>query len=257
MPITFAGFEQQQQQRIVDMVVAGDTLYYTTYDKRLNANRESITGPALYRSDGTVAGTQKLLQIDAGTAEIHKMIFNGDKLFFSVFDRTSRTPGGLWTSDGTITGTAPLADATGQLVGQSYGLFDFNGLIVFGGGPTGFYKDSELWRSDGTPAGTYRIKDIKPGPESSSPNSFTVFNNLLYFTAGDNFENETEAGTFGAAMVRRQVPSESPISAPALIRLVRTASWSSTARSTSQPTLKATMAIRFGGATVQRQVQRN
>jgi ELWxxDGT repeat protein len=33
-------------------------------------------------------------------------------------------------------------------------------------------EDRELWASDGTPAGTGLIKDVNPGPESSSPRNF-------------------------------------------------------------------------------------
>src|SRR4029077_15380051 len=42
----------------------------------------------------------------------------------------------------------------------------------------------ELWRSDGTAAGTYLVKDIEPGPASSfvyTPN-INAINGKLYFT---------------------------------------------------------------------------
>src|SRR3954468_1439997 len=42
---------------------------------------------------------------------------------------------------------------------------------------------SELWRSDGTPDGTWLIKDIVPGPDGSSPNYFAVWRGALWFTA--------------------------------------------------------------------------
>ncbi len=43
----------------------------------------------------------------------------------------------------------------------------------------------ELWRSDGTAAGTWRVSDIRPGPAGSSPSSLTVFQGRLYFAADD------------------------------------------------------------------------
>jgi len=43
----------------------------------------------------------------------------------------------------------------------------------------------ELWRSDGTDAGTYLLKDITTGNNSSSPSMFTVVGNTLYFVANE------------------------------------------------------------------------
>jgi ELWxxDGT repeat protein len=44
---------------------------------------------------------------------------------------------------------------------------------------------TELWKSDGTAAGTVLLKDINPGTNSSDPRNFFNFNNTLYFTARD------------------------------------------------------------------------
>ena len=43
----------------------------------------------------------------------------------------------------------------------------------------------ELWASDGTPAGTRRLREILPGPGSSAPRSFAVWGSLAYFFADD------------------------------------------------------------------------
>lgn len=44
----------------------------------------------------------------------------------------------------------------------------------------------ELWRSDGTVAGTTRVRDIWPGDQGSTPNNFVVVNNqYIYFSAND------------------------------------------------------------------------
>ena len=42
---------------------------------------------------------------------------------------------------------------------------------------------NELWRSNGTPAGTFMVKDIEPGTASSSPIEITEANGKLYFSA--------------------------------------------------------------------------
>ena len=44
---------------------------------------------------------------------------------------------------------------------------------------------SDLWKSDGTEAGTVMVKDIKNGGDSSSPGSLTAVGNTLYFSADD------------------------------------------------------------------------
>ena len=59
----------------------------------------------------------------------------------------------------------------------------------------------ELWRSDGTRAGTRLIKDIFPGSIGSRPASFVVHQGRIYFIAGGEDGDElwvtdgTAAGT--------------------------------------------------------------
>src|SRR5207244_2850184 len=43
----------------------------------------------------------------------------------------------------------------------------------------------ELWRSDGTAAGTMLVKDICPGAAGSGPFAFTNVNGTLFFAAND------------------------------------------------------------------------
>ena len=43
----------------------------------------------------------------------------------------------------------------------------------------------ELWKSDGTAAGTVMVKDIYSGSSSSSPYYLTAVGNTLYFRAND------------------------------------------------------------------------
>jgi ELWxxDGT repeat protein len=60
---------------------------------------------------------------------------------------------------------------------------DFNGMLYF----TMSCADTgvELWKSDGTEAGTQIVRDIIPGPDSSSPDFLTVLNDRLFFAADD------------------------------------------------------------------------
>ncbi len=79
-------------------------------------------------------------------------------------------------------------------------LTNLNGIVYFRAhdGSSG----DELWRSNGTAGGTYRVKDIRPGTGGSSLEYLTNINGLLYFMANDGsngFElwrsDGTEAGT--------------------------------------------------------------
>ncbi len=71
-----------------------------------------------------------------------------------------------------------------------------------GAGPQGEGHGAELWRTDGTTAGTYLVKDIHLGPDSSSLTNLTQLGAYVYFAADDGvFGHElwrsdgTEAGT--------------------------------------------------------------
>src|SRR5262245_36308209 len=56
-----------------------------------------------------------------------------------------------------------------------------NNILFFSAdnGPNG----RELWKSDGTDAGTVMVKDIRPGSGDSDPSALTAMNGILYFGA--------------------------------------------------------------------------
>jgi len=104
----------------------------------------------------------------------------------------------------------PLAMATPRLVrdirpgarsSSPYGLTALGNTLFFvaNDGTSG----SELWRSDGTSAGTVRVADIRPGSASSYPQGLTAIENTLYFNANDGSSGKelwksdgTAAGTY-------------------------------------------------------------
>ncbi|HKK09482.1 MAG TPA: hypothetical protein VJ939_01540, partial [Bacteroidales bacterium] len=67
---------------------------------------------------------------------------------------------------------------TFEVRGQSIAVID---TILYFPGYSGDY-DSELWRSDGTEAGTYAVMDLNP-EGSANPHSFEDLNNELFFLA--------------------------------------------------------------------------
>lgn len=72
---------------------------------------------------------------------------------------------------------------------------NLDGILIYDAndGFGGFGHGQELWRSDGTEAGTYMIKDINLGSmTSSTPSEMTVMNGDVYFSALGEFQEGTE-----------------------------------------------------------------
>lgn len=65
---------------------------------------------------------------------------------------------------------------------------------------------TELWKTDGTAAGTVMVKDIASGTSSSSPASLTVIGSTLYFAATDIINGvelwKSDGTTAGTVMVK-------------------------------------------------------
>ena len=65
---------------------------------------------------------------------------------------------------------------------------------------------AELWKTDGTEAGTVMVKDINTTGSGSNPFGFTVLNGTTYFAANDGMNGlelwKTDGTTAGTVMVR-------------------------------------------------------
>ena len=149
-------------------------------------------GYELWKTNGTVAGTQMVIELGAGTddSNIGWLASLNNALYFMQYDGT------LWTSNGTAAGTTVVA-ATGL---QTSAPFAFGNALYFMAAEPD--HGGELWKSDGTSAGTVLVKDINPGPDWSGVNGFRSAGGTLYFVANDGVHGEelwrtdgTEAGT--------------------------------------------------------------
>ena len=84
---------------------------------------------------------------------------------------------------------------------------------------TSHQKDTglELWKTDGTPAGTRLVKDVLPGPLSSNPRSLTPVGDTLYFMADDGVTGtelwKTDGTRAGTVRVRDLTPGPESSSA--------------------------------------------
>ncbi|HEX3147588.1 MAG TPA: ELWxxDGT repeat protein [Gemmataceae bacterium] len=186
-----------------DFTVVGNTVFFSAESVQA-AKRE------LWKTDGTAAGTVRVSTI--APADLTAV---GNRLYFAGTDSTTGTE--LWVSDGTTAGTVMVEDirpGTSSSISTSNPAYltDVNGVLFFAAndGTTG----RELWRSDGTAAGTYQIKDIKPGANGSIGRSGTIrnpmviLNGFAYFPADDGshgFELWRSDGTPGGTALVKDV----------------------------------------------------
>ena len=137
---------------------------------------------SLWRTDGTIAGTNKVFSLRNIDGTISPIIreFKG-KLAFLTFTNSGTR---LWQSDGTETGTAPISNAVFVDNNAIEAIYPMDSILFFSGKTDPNYNvRGELWRSDGTNAGTRLVKKIADGTTGSIPRQFFRFGNYAYFIA--------------------------------------------------------------------------
>ncbi|HYH46600.1 MAG TPA: hypothetical protein VEG34_13025, partial [Thermoanaerobaculia bacterium] len=131
-------------------------------------------GTALWRTDGTAAGTRLAVDLAPGPSSpsIDFLASDGARLFVG-------TDEGLWVGDGTAAGTRrihavePLTDGATATLG---GVFYFTADEAV---------PAALWRSDGTEAGTLPVLDPEGNPVRVLRNGLAVLGGRLYINAND------------------------------------------------------------------------
>ena len=176
-------------------------------EKYIFVGSTATEGSEIFITDGTVSGTKIISDIVTGTTgstdpsdEI--TLLNGYVYFIASTAATGRE---LWRTDGTPGNTAIVADIiagpTGSNIVGEYNLTSAGSYLLLDVRTTA--EGNELWRSDGTGANTFLLKDIVVGMPSSNPGFFFPFNNYMLFsiTAADGIHQEiwrtdgTGAGT--------------------------------------------------------------
>src|SRR5262245_1859543 len=112
----------------------------------------------------------------------------------------------LWKTDGTPAGTVLVEDiwpgmgsSYHELLGNSFVDVEGTTFFVAADATSGW----ELWKTDGTAAGTVRVKDIWPGTSPSNPQHMVDVGGTLFFSAVNDAtgvrhlwkSDGTEAGT--------------------------------------------------------------
>lgn len=159
--------------RPLDLVAAGGWLYFTAESPGFSRQ--------LWRSDGTPEGTRRMTELqDVTVPELTR--FRSGVVFLNYGEE-----GLLWKSHGTRRSTRHVLtdlDGIGYMTAVGPTLV-FTGTIVdLGFASAAPPHDNELWRTDGTSAGTYQVMDIHP-TGSSSPRDIVRVGEAVFFTAVD------------------------------------------------------------------------
>ena len=211
---------------VMNLVAVGNTVYFAADD--------GVNGLELWKSDGTSAGTVMVKDINPATCTVNsntvpcssypsKISVVGNSLFFSAVDELHGNE--LWKSDGTSAGTAMVKDinpATGCNnmgasntpcwgIGNTMFTLKSIGNTLYFPGDDGV-NGSELWKSDGTTAGTTMVKDINTLTSCNSSgcsgffDELIVFGSSLYFKANDGVNGselwKSDGTTAGTTMVK-------------------------------------------------------
>lgn len=161
---------------------------FAEYNGKLYFQARSGLGSELWVTDGSAAGTVLLKDIYAGAfgSSPSDFIACNGYLLFLANDGVAQQE--LWRSDGTTAGTVLVKDInpTQFASGMQTQPNTFEKRLVKIGDVVYFSANdgmngSELWRSDGTDAGTMMVKDASTDPTGYAPQVFAVLDDVLYY----------------------------------------------------------------------------
>ena len=121
----------------------------------------------------------------------------GDWLYFAADDGTHGSE--LWRTDGD---TTQMVKDINPTAGQGSSVSDFaamGGYLYFSASNGNTANGRELWRTDGTGAGTTMVKDIRVGTPGSNVTELETLGGYVYFRANDGSIGEELWRTDGTA----------------------------------------------------------
>jgi ELWxxDGT repeat protein len=147
------------------------------------SGQDPQAGNELWRTDGTAAGTELFLDLCPGDCSSQPYTQAvGGRLFINANDGVHGRE--LWVSDGTRAGTRLLADACPGACDALRQFPDVPWVVEAGGAAFFTARDGtsasfQLWRTDGTAAGTSRVATGLAPPEGP----LTAFAGQVYYVS--------------------------------------------------------------------------
>lgn len=165
-------------------------------------------GRELWASDGTAAGTVLLADICSGecSAAPRGLLVTPKGYFFVAVNEDSERE--VWLTRGTPGSTIRLATRLGASLDILPHFLESQGVLYFVAHDD--LHGQELWRSDGTPAGTYLVADLYPGPGPSNIGPLRLFAGRLFFSADNGTTGPSLWSSDGTAAGTRLVKDTSP-----------------------------------------------
>lgn len=167
-----------------DLVALGAYVYFVADDGG---------GSQLWRSDGTSLGTIKLTS--GNVIDPQNLTACNGSLFFSLNSGTYGRE--LWKTNGTVAGTALVNDfqpGSQSGINNNYGngagtnFADVNGTLFLVA--TDGFSGYEIYKSNGTAAGSVQVSNLVPGLNTNKPQQLTACNGKLFFTFDNGFGTE-------------------------------------------------------------------
>jgi ELWxxDGT repeat protein len=158
--VALTNFSGSVSAALSQFIIVGSKFYFVAQD--------NVSGQQIWVSDGTVAGTHVVTIGSVGLSPTYNpqsfqqvgslVLYTSSGVLWSI-DTTTDTINPVTSSGGTPGFGPPFVLGTGPLAAM-------NGFILFVATTNQFTSSLELWRSDGTTAGTFKVANVAATPTS-------------------------------------------------------------------------------------------